>query len=449
MEVALNQLVMFQKNSMNQGDSLPSSEMSKEDAKSFISFLSNLQSIQDETSDNQDDLAMLEKWLGQLKEVIDGMDSPDETTLEELTGTLSQLANLLGEQKIDSSFHSEESMASLFHTQSISISEVLEAVNSKKDVKQQLLSLTEDLYKVVEKMSNPEGTDSKLLKNELQTALVKITSYLSQLGNTIQNGQASAQAANQTRQANRLMQNMNPAMLKENLRASDMKTAGKQDNSTFLAQVNQGKQTNTSEISPNRIHSLLHSKAQVAQTSSSDLSHLKSGQPLSIDSMPMSKIEQYTIYLQRGEGNPSSNNSDVMEQIQKILKSSRFIQNEGSTQLTIKLKPAHLGDMVVKFTQTNGEMAVRIAVSSQAAKDMLESNMNQLRHMFHPHQVIVDKQAEPTIPQQSASYFNFNQNEEEKERNDHSYREQMEQENDTDEESEEKSFEDYLTQIET
>nr|WP_281349716.1 flagellar hook-length control protein FliK [Ornithinibacillus caprae] len=64
----------------------------------------------------------------------------------------------------------------------------------------------------------------------------------------------------------------------------------------------------------------------------------------------------------------------------------------GTNQLSITLRPDNLGEMMVKLTQVNGEMTVKILVSSQAAKEMLESNINQLKTMFSPHQVQIERQ---------------------------------------------------------
>src|SRR5699024_1026662 len=75
-----------------------------------------------------------------------------------------------------------------------------------------------------------------------------------------------------------------------------------------------------------------------------------------------------------------------------IIKSSRFLANNGMNQLSIALKPQNMGDMMVKFTQMDGEMTVKIIVSSNMTRHMLESNIKELRHMFSPHQVVIEKQ---------------------------------------------------------
>ncbi|OZU90317.1 hypothetical protein CIL03_04000 [Virgibacillus indicus] len=109
--------------------------------------------------------------------------------------------------------------------------------------------------------------------------------------------------------------------------------------------------------------------------------------------MPLSRLEQYVIHMNQTQANTNAAGQELIEQFQKVMKSSRFqALPNGINQLSIALRPDNLGEMMVRFTQINGEMAVKIMVTSQAAKEMLESNMHQLRNMFSPHQVVVEKQ---------------------------------------------------------
>ncbi len=108
--------------------------------------------------------------------------------------------------------------------------------------------------------------------------------------------------------------------------------------------------------------------------------------------IPMSKVEQYVLYINQPQHSPTAE-TETMDQLQRIVQSSRFLTTPGGKQqLSIMLRPENLGEMMVRFTQINGEMAVKILVSSHAAKEMLEKNMHQLKHMFSPHQVVVEKQ---------------------------------------------------------
>ena len=110
--------------------------------------------------------------------------------------------------------------------------------------------------------------------------------------------------------------------------------------------------------------------------------------------VPLSKVEQYAFYInqsQRMQTMPA--NQQLMEQFQKVINTSKFTTfPNGTNQLSIALRPDNLGEMMVRFTQINGEMTVKILVTSAAAKEMLESNIHQLKNMFSPHQVVIEKQ---------------------------------------------------------
>lgn len=109
---------------------------------------------------------------------------------------------------------------------------------------------------------------------------------------------------------------------------------------------------------------------------------------------PISKLEQFVVHVkQSNTSDQKAMENKLMEEFQKVIKGSKFMSGpNGSNQLLLKLKPDHLGDVSIKLTQLNGEMIVKITATTQAAKDALESNIQQLRHMFSPQQVVIEKQ---------------------------------------------------------
>ncbi|MCA0969138.1 flagellar hook-length control protein FliK [Halobacillus litoralis] len=108
--------------------------------------------------------------------------------------------------------------------------------------------------------------------------------------------------------------------------------------------------------------------------------------------MTMSKVEQFVVHVNQNQSQ-GAKQQEFIQQFERILQSSKLFSNRaGGMEMQLKLKPHNLGDMMVRMVQVNGEMAVKILVSSQAAKEMLDGNMNQLRHMFSPQQVIVERQ---------------------------------------------------------
>ncbi|RWZ60490.1 hypothetical protein EQV77_04130 [Halobacillus fulvus] len=135
--------------------------------------------------------------------------------------------------------------------------------------------------------------------------------------------------------------------------------------------------------------------------------------------MPMSKVEQFVIHINQTESNQNQQ-KQLIQEFERVLKNSRLFMNKaGGSEIHLKLRPAHLGDIQIKMVQMNGEMTARILVSSQAAKDMIETNMNQIRHLFSPQQVVVERQENTTwLQQQDPSMKKEQQDGEQKRDND-------------------------------
>lgn len=105
-----------------------------------------------------------------------------------------------------------------------------------------------------------------------------------------------------------------------------------------------------------------------------------------------SKIQQFVIHLQQTNNEVTQMQKQLMDQLQQIMAKSNFMRlANGTNQLTIRLQPEYLGDIGVKLTQINGEMIVKMLVQSQGAKELLEGNLTQLRHLFSPQQVTIEK----------------------------------------------------------
>lgn len=139
---------------------------------------------------------------------------------------------------------------------------------------------------------------------------------------------------------------------------------------------------------------------------------------------------------------PSSGQSQQMlQQIEQMVLSTRFSKPGGATQMTLQLKPTELGDMILKFMKIDGEMTVKITVMSQAAKELLEKNIHQLRHLFSPNQVVVERQVETTNESNPSA---FKEKQEEKEEQQREQSREASQLNQNQEEEESIRFEDFL-----
>ena len=65
--------------------------------------------------------------------------------------------------------------------------------------------------------------------------------------------------------------------------------------------------------------------------------------------------------------------------MQNIFKRSNFGQTGGTNRLLIKLYPEHLGQVRIELLQVNGVMTARILASTALGKEMLDSQLHQLR----------------------------------------------------------------------
>lgn len=153
--------------------------------------------------------------------------------------------------------------------------------------------------------------------------------------------------------------------------------------------------------------------------------------------MPMSRLEQYMIHLQQNQS-PQLTQQSFNQQIESIIQSSRFLtQPTGQNVLSITLNPSNLGEMLVRMTEVDGEMLVKIIVTTPKAKEMLESNMQQLRHMFSPHQVQIERhEGQLNMAQTTEDKENLSEEEREEQQ------EQPEQEQNS--EQPEREFSDYF-----
>jgi len=141
----------------------------------------------------------------------------------------------------------------------------------------------------------------------------------------------------------------------------------------------------TSDISKWLSHSLTRQTTTIQN-------NITQSSGIGLTSLPMSQIEQYVIHVNQTQVSPSVD-QQVIDQIEKIMQSNKFLtQPNGRMQLSMLIRPENLGEMRIQFTQMDGEMVVKIAVNSGATKDLLERNLHQLRNIFSPHQVVVERQ---------------------------------------------------------
>src|SRR5699024_2796061 len=154
-------------------------------------------------------------------------------------------------------------------------------------------------------------------------------------------------------------------------------------------------------------------------------------------SLPISQVEQVVVHLNQGQS-LHEQGQQLVDQFRVMMKSSNFMtaRSKGS-KIILSLRTENLGEMMIRFSQVNGEMAVKILVTTQAAKEMLETNMHQLRNMFSPQQVVVEKQ-DAHLPQSQETEKNLKDDQSDG---------QNQQSSDSSDEEKEKSDDDFAAKF--
>lgn len=88
---------------------------------------------------------------------------------------------------------------------------------------------------------------------------------------------------------------------------------------------------------------------------------------------------------------PESRSEALMREFQAVLNRANFGQTNGMNRISIKLYPEHLGQVRIELLEVNGVMTARILASTAMAREMLDSQMHQLRHAFNQQNLQVDR----------------------------------------------------------
>lgn len=103
----------------------------------------------------------------------------------------------------------------------------------------------------------------------------------------------------------------------------------------------------------------------------------------------VSKIEQFVLQVNQ-ESKPV-NYEQFVKDFTNILGKSQFFKGDGTNKLLIKLYPEHLGSLRIEILQDKGALTARMIATTSAAKDILDSQLHQLKHAFTQQNIQVDK----------------------------------------------------------
>lgn len=281
----------------------------------------------------------------------------DKQSLEELKATLKEL--------ITTSKNDTEEVIG----QNISSIQVVVNEIEIKDIKQEMHSILQTVSELLEKYKK-DGTLNKTDSAKLTAMLKQWSSLLSQAKGTEIN-----------------VEKMQEQMLDKNENDLWKKLVDRFEKRTYYTGKNFYRQD--ANVSKQDVRNWLQQAVDNQKQSLSDTNFSISHERQT----SISKIEQYVIHLENS-GKVERVGATLVDKFADVIRNSQFLNRSGKMELNLLLKPAHLGHVTIKMTQVDGEMMVKMLVSSQAAKDMLEQNMHQLRHLFQPHQISVERNEE-------------------------------------------------------
>lgn len=138
----------------------------------------------------------------------------------------------------------------------------------------------------------------------------------------------------------------------------------------------------------------------------------------------------------------SAQGETLVKEIQQLIGRSQFSNGQGTMKLLLKLYPENLGSIRIEVMQKDGVLSVRLLASTPHAKELLDSQINQLKTSFAGANIQLDRidiaqsiqDSDRNLRDQNL-FSNF-------------FRQQQEEENDEDEQKdgdeEQLSFQDYL-----
>ncbi|WP_052461793.1 flagellar hook-length control protein FliK [Sporosarcina koreensis] len=102
-------------------------------------------------------------------------------------------------------------------------------------------------------------------------------------------------------------------------------------------------------------------------------------------------VSKNVFSLETPEQKPAGQAEALLAKLQSLFKQTNFGQLGGTNRLLVKLYPEHLGQVRIELVQVNGVMTARILASTALGKEMLDSQLHQLRQSLSQQNVQVDR----------------------------------------------------------
>lgn len=123
-------------------------------------------------------------------------------------------------------------------------------------------------------------------------------------------------------------------------------------------------------------------KEQASETSATAVNTKESSQVATNTTAGGFAVVKGELSATEAENRNNARNEALVREMQNVFKRANFGQTGGTNRLLIKLYPEHLGQVRIELLQVNGIMTARILASTALGKEMLDSQLHQLRQVF-------------------------------------------------------------------
>lgn len=103
----------------------------------------------------------------------------------------------------------------------------------------------------------------------------------------------------------------------------------------------------------------------------------------------ISKLEQFVLTIEKS-GQPVKQ-EQFIKAFENILSKANFTNGNGMQKLFIKLNPEHLGSLRIEIIQKDSVLIAKIMATTANAKDLLESQIQGLKHAFNGQNLQIEK----------------------------------------------------------
>lgn len=309
------------------------------------------------------------------KQQVEGTKVPAEVVVEEVAEvveveSLKELFDVLGIEYDESMLFVDVNGELIAIDQLLNLDDISELLGMTAEQLQQMVAqLTEGEVQV---------TDIWSLLEQAPEVLAHVMATLNGEANAVTPKEAG-QVVNVLKLATLLGQQTDTVYSQE-VKLADTKNALQ----SLLAQLQQTEQPKAQVAQMTTAFTKVVEQVQTKQEASTSTET----QPVSSQTQQNTATRTVTVALPMER---SQQSEALVKEIQNLLNRSQLVNNGGTIKLMLKLFPENLGQIRIEIMQQDGVMQARLLATTAAGKELLDSNLNQLKNAFVAHNIQMER----------------------------------------------------------